>query len=96
MGYQISSIENNLIYVRHDCRDALDGFIMLLKCIAGDLGGRIIQMDGEIVQYSIADDPYELIYRWDAELGIAVIVNNMKDMDRVVDMLNAQFDKLNY
>ena len=53
MGYEITSIEDNWIFIKHDYRDELDGFIMLMKSIEGDLDGRIIQMDGEDIQYII-------------------------------------------
>lgn len=94
LRFQITSIEDNWIFIRHDYRDALDGFIMLMKSIEGDLDGRIIQMDGEDIQYIIQKDPYNLIYRWDATFGIAVIVNNINDMNDVVAMLEYHFRKL--
>jgi len=94
LRFQITSIEENWIFIRHDYRDALDGFIMLMKSIEGDLNGRIIQMDGEDIQYIIQKDPYNLIYRWDATFGIAVIVNNIADMNDVVAMLEYHFRKL--
>lgn len=95
LGFEITSIDNNWIYVHHDYRDALDGFIMLLKSIEGELDGRILQMDGDDIQYTIQKDPYNLIYRWDAQCGIVVIVNNINDMQAVVNMLEYHFDKLN-
>ena len=94
LGFQITSIEENWIFIRHDYRDALDGFIMLMKSIEAELDGRIIQMDGEDIQYIIQKDPFNLIYRWDAAFGIAVIVNDMADMNDVVAMLEYHFRKL--
>jgi len=94
LRFQITSIEDNWILISHDYRDALDGFIMLMKSIEGELGGRIIQMDGEDIQYVIQGDPYNLVFRWDAAFGIAVIVNNMADMDNVIAMLEYHFKKL--
>ena len=67
MGYEITSIEDNWIFIKHDCRDELDGFIMLMKSIEGDVGGRIIQMDGDDIRYTIMNDPYNLIFRWDVK-----------------------------
>lgn len=95
MGYHISSISEGYIYIEHDCRDELDGFIMMLKSIEGDIGGRIHQMDGNEVQYIISGDPFELVYKWDSQAGIAVVVNKMEYMDDVVNMLNNHFNKLN-
>lgn len=95
LGYEITSIEDNWIFIKHDYRDALDGFIMLMKSIEGELDGRIIQMDGEDIQYIIQKDPYNLIYRWDASFGIAIIVQDINDMEEVVAMLEYHFDKLN-
>lgn len=94
LGFEITSIEENWIFIRHDYRDALDGFIMFMKSIEGDVNGRIIQMDGEDIQYIIQQDPFNLIYRWDASFGIAVIVPDMKDMDAVIQMLEYHFRKL--
>lgn len=95
MGYEISSVEGNRIIIRHDFRDALDGIIMLMKSIEGELDGRIVQMDGDDVRYTIQKDPYNLIYSWDAMTGLTVIVDNLNDMDDVIDMLLMHFEKLN-
>ena len=95
MGYEITSIEDNWIFIKHDYRDELDGFIMLMKSIEGDLDGRIIQMDGEDIQYVIQNDPYNLVFRWDVKSGTAVIVPDLANMDEVVKMLEYHFNKLN-
>ena len=95
MGYEITSIEDDRIYIKHDYRDELDGFIMLLKSIEGDLNGRIIQMDGDDVRYTIQNDPYNLVFQWDVRSGTAVIVPPGQDMEAVVSMLEYHFDKLN-
>ena len=95
MGYEITSIEDNWIFIKHDYRDELDGFIMLMKSIEGDLDGRIIQMDGEDIQYIIQNDPYNLVFRWDVKSGTAVIVPDLANMDEVVKMLEYHFKKLN-
>ncbi len=95
MGYEITSIEDNWIFIKHDYRDELDGFIMLMKSIEGDLDGRIIQMDGEDIQYVIQNDPYNLVFRWDVKSGTAVIVPDAANIDEVVKMLEYHFNKLN-
>ncbi|MBR1909300.1 MAG: hypothetical protein IJ821_01805 [Lachnospiraceae bacterium] len=95
MGYEITSIEDNWIFIKHDYRDELDGFIMLMKSIEGDLDGRIIQMDGEDIQYIIQNDPYNLVFRWDVKSGTAVIVPDTANIDEVVKMLEYHFKKLN-
>lgn len=95
LGFEITSIENNWIFIKHDYRDELDGFIMLLKSIEGEVDGKIIQLDGDEIQYRIVGDPYNLIYRWDTSMGIAVIVEEISNMQAVVDMLKYHFEKLN-
>ncbi len=95
MGYEITSIEDDRIYIKHDYRDELDGFIMLLKSIEGDVNGRIIQMDGDDVRYTIQNDPYNLVFRWDVGSGTAVIVPTGTDINAVIKMLEYHFDKLN-
>ena len=95
MGYEITSVKDNWIFIKHDYRDELDGFIMLLKSIEGDVGGRIIQMDGDVIQYTIQNDPYNLVFRWDVNYGTAVIVPDVSGVDAVVAMLEYHFDKLN-
>lgn len=95
MGYQIRNIEKCNIFIEHDCRDELDGFIMMLKTIESEIGGRIFQMDGDEVCYTISGDPYELIYRWDSQSGISVLVSKQEYLDEVVNMLELQFAKLN-
>lgn len=95
MGYEITSIRDNQIFIKHDYRDELDGFIMLLKSIEGDLNGRIIQMDGDDIRYMIVNDPYNLVFRWDVKYGTAVIVPDAANVDAVKAMLEFHFDKLN-
>ena len=95
MGYEITSIKDNQIFIKHDYRDELDGFIMLLKSIEGDVNGRIIQMDGDDIRYMIVNDPYNLVFRWDVKFGTAVIVPDADAVASVVDMLERHFDKLN-
>ncbi len=95
MGYEITSIEDNWIFIKHDYRDELDGFIMLMKSIEGDVGGRIIQMDGDDVCYTILNDPYNLVFRWDVKSGTAVIVPEGSDVGDVVAMLKDHFERLN-
>jgi len=95
MGYEITGVEGNWIFIRHNLRDELGGFITLLKSIADELDGRINQMDGDEVQYTIQKDPFNLIFKWDTQLGMSVFVNNISDVDSVIDMLVYHFDKLN-
>ena len=95
MGYEIKSVKDNWIFIKHDYRDELDGFIMLMKSIEGDLNGRIIQMDGDDIQYRIVNDPYDLVFRWDVDSGTAVIVPDAGNIEAVVKMLEYHFDKLN-
>lgn len=95
MGYQIRYIEDCNIFIEHDCRDELDGFIMMLKTIESEIGGRIFQMDGDEVCYTISGDPFELVYKWDSSSGISIVVGNKEHLDEVVVMLETQFDKLN-
>jgi len=94
MDYEITSIRDNWIFIRHSYRDELDGFIVLIKSIEGELDGRIIQVDGSIIQYMIDKDPYRLVYRWDTKEGIVVIMENEKDREAVLQMLNYHFRKL--
>ena len=74
MGYEITSIEDNWIFIKHDYRDELDGFIMLMKSIEGELSGRIIQMDGEDIQYTINDFAADLFGHSMTWYGIAIRV----------------------
>ncbi len=87
MDYEIISIQENWIFIRHNYRDELDGFIMLIKSIEGEL-------DGSEIQYTIDKDPYHLIYRWDTREGIVVILENKDDTESVLQMLQYHFEKL--
>ena len=97
MRYEIISAEDDSIHIIHDYRDQLDGFIMLIKSIEGELDGRILQLDGDEIRYVIDNDPYDLTYCWVASEGNAEIVVNLKDpsdMDEVREMLERHFDRL--
>ena len=96
MGYEITSVEDNRINIKHDYRDELDGFILLIKSIESDIkGGRIIQMDGDDIRYTIQNDPYDLVFVWDVKSGNAVIVPDIENVDAVVALLHDHFDRLN-
>ncbi|MBQ6575335.1 MAG: hypothetical protein IJL90_04435 [Lachnospiraceae bacterium] len=95
MGYAITSIVDDHINIKHDYRDELDGFIMLLKSIEGEVNGRIIQMDGDDVRYMIQNDPYDLIFRWDGDRKTSVIVPDPSNIDAVARMLERHFERLN-
>lgn len=94
MDYEIISIKDNWIYIRHNYRDELDGFILLIKSIEGELDGRILQVDGDIIQYTIDKDPYHLVYRWDTKEGIVIIMEDVADTEAVLKMLEFHFQKL--
>ncbi len=94
MNYEIVAVEENRIYMRYHYRDELDGFIMLLKSIEGEVDGRILQVDGNEIQYTIEKDPYGLIYKWDSKEGIVIFMEHAQDADRVIEMLQYQFQKL--
>ena len=95
MGYAITSIVDDHINIKHDYRDELDGFIMLLKSIEGDVNGRIIQMDGDDVRYMIQNDPFDLVFKWDVDHGTSVIVPDVRNVEQVVAMLESHFERLN-
>jgi len=95
MGYAITAVENNWVFIHHDLRDELDGFIMLVKSIASEVDGRILQLDGEDIQYTVQNDPYNLVFRWDSKYGIVVVVPDVGIMDDVVTMLGTHIEKLN-
>ena len=95
MGYEITSTEGRRIYIKHNLRDELNGFIMLIKTIESELSGRIVQIDGDDIQYIIQGDPKEVVYRWESGCNIVAVTKQEADVAEVVDMLKSQFEKLN-
>lgn len=74
-------------YSGYEC----DSFVNLVRYIQGE---RNLICVGE-VQYSIEEDPYELVYQWDSCFGIVVIYKNKDEKDDVLAFLQRHIDELN-
>lgn len=74
-SYAISSVNENdrwlFVSSNDDDINETDSFVFLLKSIAAQTNGKIREI-GDF-QYTIEDDPLQLIYQWDSLFGIAVI-----------------------
>lgn len=71
-----------------DCEET-DSFVYLVKKIQEDLHGNII--DKGMTNYSIDNDPLQLIFQWDSLFGITVIYPANVNKDTVVAFLEKYF-----
>ena len=67
---------------------------LLASSIAKEIGGEMYQPYEGDAQFMIQGDPYKLIFQYDDMFGTAVILNDMKDKDEVVALLQRHFSKL--
>lgn len=67
---------------------------LLVSSVAEELGGEVIQPYEGDAQFIIKGDPYRLMFQYDDMFGNVVILNQMKDKDAVVALLERHFEKL--
>ena len=67
---------------------------LLANSISEEIGGEVIQPYEGDAQFIIKGDPYKLIFQYDDMFGTVVILNDMKDKDDVVELLERPFIKL--
>ena len=79
--------------------DKPDEFVELIKGYQEQLSGEI-KVTSEDMQYTISNDPLNLIFQWDSCFGITVIVPITTDiltaqeiLQKLCDTLNQQSDK---
>lgn len=63
----------------------------LVASVAGELGGEVIQPYEGDAQFLIKGDPYKLLFQYDDVFGTVVILNDTKDKDEVVALLERHF-----
>lgn len=66
----------------------------LVASVAEEMGSEIVQPYEGDAQFLIKGDPYKLLYQYDDVFGTVVILNDMKDKDAVVELLERHFEKL--
>ena len=72
--YRLESIsKERWIFISCDSFDEPDEFVALVKEYQEQLRGKLIAVS-DATQYSIMNDPLELIFQWDTLFGITVIV----------------------
>lgn len=67
---------------------------LLVSSVAEELNGEVIQPYEGDAQFIIKGDPYRLMFQYDDMFGNVVILNQMKDKDEVVALLERHFEKL--
>ena len=97
MGYRVDSSGNSswiLIFHEYATVDT-DSFVALLKSVQSELGGKIVKVRNEDVQYMIDNDPMELVFQWDSCFGNVVIIQDGRYRDSAVALLERRCIKLN-
>ncbi len=67
---------------------------LLVASVAEEMGKEVVQPYEGDAQYLIKGDPYKLIFQYDDIFGTVVILNDKKDKDEVVALLQRHFEKL--
>lgn len=67
---------------------------LLVTSVAEEIGGTVIQPYEGDAQFIIKGDPYRLMFQYDDMFGSVVILNQMKDKDEVIALLERHFEKL--
>jgi len=71
-----------------------DSFVKLVKLYQSRLCGKIVAVSGNM-QYTIDNDPLNLIFQWDDCFGITVVVPNEIDISVAEKTLSNICDELN-
>jgi hypothetical protein len=95
MNYRISSSSGNIIYIKYDDLDEVDGALELLESISSEVGGKVVMVGPHNNMFEISNDPTHLRFQWDARYGLAVIFNHEADIMEVTALLNRHIRKLN-
>lgn len=66
----------------------------LAQSIQEEIGGELYQPYEGDALYMITGDPFKLSFQYDDMFGSVVIMNNIKDKDQVVALLERHFAKL--
>ncbi len=94
--YSISYISESWISI-----DYADSFldirpmILLLKSIQKDIGGEIVRVDQDDDVFTLTNDQYKSKFQWDSCFGCNVVLNNIKDKNKVMKWLQFYLDNLN-
>lgn len=95
MLYQIHTItEDDGWIILDTSAEGSEPARLLADSVAKELGGEMYQpYDGD-AQFLIKGDPYHLVFQYDDMFGTVVILNQLKDKDEVVALLQRQFAAL--
>ena len=90
-SFVISSVNENdrwlFVSSNDDDINETDSFVFLLKSIATQTNGKIREI-GDF-QYTIEDDPLQLIYQWDSLFGITVVYPESVSVEQARAFLEA-------
>lgn len=94
MYYQISRItEDGWIAIDAEGYDA-ESIILLAQAYRDKMGGTLIKPYEDDAQFVIKGDPYKLVFQYDDMFGNIVILNDLSDKDKVVEILKELFEEL--
>ena len=71
-----------------------DEFVALMKAYESEVNGKIFEVS-DMCQYSISNDPLKLIFQWDDNFGINIIVPRRMNISHVTSVIQSLLDKLN-
>lgn len=95
MYYKISRIteEDGWIAIDADGYDA-ESIIILAQAYAQKIGGTLVKPYEDDAQFIVKGDSYRLVFQYDDMFGNIVILNDLADKDKVVEILEGLFAEL--
>lgn len=86
---------NKWIWVSgEDSFEEPDEFVILIKAYESEVNGKVFAVS-DMTQYSISNDPLKLIFQWDDNFGITIIVPFIIDISHATNVIQGLLDKLN-
>ena len=95
MYFQINMVteEDGWIVIDTD-RPGSEPVRALAKSIAEEMESEMYQLYEGDAQFMIKNDPYKLLFQYDDIFGTVVVLDDIKDKDKVIELLNNHFVKL--
>lgn len=94
MYFQISQITTDGWIALDTSIEGSEAIFYLAQAYAQKNGGELIKPYEDDAQYLIKGDPFKLLFQYDDMFGAVVVLNELEEKDKVVEVLQSIFVEL--